>query len=225
MQTKPSYHLLTYQLHLFDIVSLSRGHDQECINERCGGQVVSVLAFYSDNPSSNPAEPYIFFCKFSVWKNDNKQKEAGVGPFLKIKNAFTNLIFRPLLELQLETAMNHHLSLAVLKFLVPLHLMYAMPVLLSMCLPHPATIIADVRLMNWLFSTWSQYSKYNWGKRSRPPLVLDQQPVMFLDRYAAGNVPRPADSTGPRYVVRNDSRSAARTDFRSAVSTSPRSVD
>ena len=137
--------------------------------------------------------------------------------------------------------MNHHLSLAVLKFLVPLHLMYAMPVLLSMCLPHPATIIADVRLMNWLFSTWSQYSKYNWGKRSRPPLVLDQQPalvldtrpvlfidqqpvlfidqqpVMFLDRYAAGNVPRPADSTGPRYVVRND--------FRSAASTSPRSVD
>ena len=25
-------------------------------NDRSGGQMVSVLAFYSDNPSSNPAE-------------------------------------------------------------------------------------------------------------------------------------------------------------------------
>ena len=30
---------------------------------RCGGQVVSVLAFYSDNPSSNPAEAYGLFFK------------------------------------------------------------------------------------------------------------------------------------------------------------------
>ena len=28
---------------------------------RGGGQVVSVLAYYSDNPSSNPAEVYIFW--------------------------------------------------------------------------------------------------------------------------------------------------------------------
>ena len=26
-----------------------------------GGQVFSMLAFYSDDPSSNPAEAYIFF--------------------------------------------------------------------------------------------------------------------------------------------------------------------
>ena len=31
-----------------------------------GGQVVSVLAFYSDDPSSNPAEAYSFFCKICV---------------------------------------------------------------------------------------------------------------------------------------------------------------
>ena len=31
-----------------------------------GGQVVSVLAFYSDNPSSNPSEGYSFICKFYV---------------------------------------------------------------------------------------------------------------------------------------------------------------
>ena len=44
---------------------------------RGGGQVVSVLAFYSDDPSSNPAEA----CEIVFEKNRNKQKEAGVGPF------------------------------------------------------------------------------------------------------------------------------------------------
>ena len=33
---------------------------------RGGGQVVSVLAFYSDDPSSNPADVYSFFCKICV---------------------------------------------------------------------------------------------------------------------------------------------------------------
>ena len=36
-----------------------------------GGQVVSVLVFYSDDPSSNPAEAYSFFCKICVWKEQN----------------------------------------------------------------------------------------------------------------------------------------------------------
>ena len=31
------------------------------IGGRAGGLVVSVLAFYSDDPSSNPAEAYSFF--------------------------------------------------------------------------------------------------------------------------------------------------------------------
>ena len=48
---------------------------------RGGGQVVSVLSFYSDDPSSNPAEAYIFTVKFVFEKNENKQKEAGVGAF------------------------------------------------------------------------------------------------------------------------------------------------
>ena len=47
------------------------------------GQVVSVLAFYSDDPSSNPAEA-ILIVKFVLDKNENKQKEAGVGQFKKI---------------------------------------------------------------------------------------------------------------------------------------------
>ena len=39
---------------------------------RGGGLVVSVLAFYSDDPSSIPAEVYNFFCKIVVEKNENK---------------------------------------------------------------------------------------------------------------------------------------------------------
>ena len=32
------------------------------MGRRGGGQVVSVLAYYSDNLSSNPAKVYNFFC-------------------------------------------------------------------------------------------------------------------------------------------------------------------
>ena len=39
---------------------------------RGGGQVVSVLALYSDDQSSNPAEAYIFSVKFVFEKNKNK---------------------------------------------------------------------------------------------------------------------------------------------------------
>ena len=35
---------------------------------RGGGQVVSVLAFYSNDPSSNPADASSFFCKNCIWK-------------------------------------------------------------------------------------------------------------------------------------------------------------
>ena len=48
-----------------------------------GGLVVSVLAFFSDDPSLIPAEVYKFFCKIVVEKTENKQKEAGIGPFFK----------------------------------------------------------------------------------------------------------------------------------------------
>ena len=46
-----------------------------------GGQVVSLLAFYSDDPSSNPAEGYFFSVKVVFEKNENKQKEDVFGPF------------------------------------------------------------------------------------------------------------------------------------------------
>ena len=45
--------------------------------------MASVLTFYSDDTSSDPAEVYSFSVKFVLEKNKNKQKEAGVGPFLK----------------------------------------------------------------------------------------------------------------------------------------------
>ena len=38
---------------------------------RGGGQVVSMLGFYSDNPSLNPSEAYSFFCQICVWKQQN----------------------------------------------------------------------------------------------------------------------------------------------------------
>ena len=51
-------------------------------------QVVSVLAFYSDDLSSNPAEAYSFFCNIVFEKNENKQKEAGVSPLFLKKYCF-----------------------------------------------------------------------------------------------------------------------------------------
>ena len=41
-----------------------------------GGQVVSVLAFYSDDPSSNPVEVYNFSVKLYL-KRTKKQKQPG----------------------------------------------------------------------------------------------------------------------------------------------------
>ena len=65
---------------------------QQCSNNfsskgySCGGQVVSVFSFYSDDQSLNPAEAYsLFSVKFVFEKNENKQREAGVGLF---KNKF-----------------------------------------------------------------------------------------------------------------------------------------
>ena len=50
---------------------------------RGGYQVISVLTFYSDDPSSNPAVIYSFYYVNCLKKDENKQKEAGNGPFLK----------------------------------------------------------------------------------------------------------------------------------------------
>ena len=40
-----------------------------------GGQVVSVLTFYSDNPSLNPADVCSFSVKFVFEKNESKRKK------------------------------------------------------------------------------------------------------------------------------------------------------
>ena len=47
-------------------------------------QVVSVLAFYSDDPCSNPAEVYSFSVIFLFEKSENKQK-SGRGRPIKEK--------------------------------------------------------------------------------------------------------------------------------------------
>ena len=70
---------------LFSSFSADSINKMLCLG-RGGGQVVSVLAFYSDDLSSNPAEVYNFSNKIVIEKNENKQNEAGVGPFKKNMN-------------------------------------------------------------------------------------------------------------------------------------------
>ena len=74
---------------------------------RGSGQVVSVLAFYSDDPSSNHAEAYGFFCNIVFEKNENKQKKRpGLAHFFK--DWLMN--FLPLIDfiiLQSQLLINH----------------------------------------------------------------------------------------------------------------------
>ena len=60
--------------------------------------MVSVLAFNSDDPSSNPAGVYNFSCINCCWKERNKQKEAGNGPFLKIYLRMPNEVVHEALD-------------------------------------------------------------------------------------------------------------------------------
>ena len=46
---------------------------------RDGGQVVSVLAFCSNNPSLNPAEGYTFFCKQLRLKTTKMNNRLGLA--------------------------------------------------------------------------------------------------------------------------------------------------
>ena len=45
--------------------------------------MVSVFAFYSDDPSSNPAEVNNFSVKLLLKRTKINKKEAGLGPFFK----------------------------------------------------------------------------------------------------------------------------------------------
>ena len=42
---------------------------------RGGGQVVSVLALYFDNPSANPAEAFSFFCSTVCEKKEKRGRD------------------------------------------------------------------------------------------------------------------------------------------------------
>ena len=53
-------------------------NDHNSIEGRGSGQVVSVLAFYSNNPSSNPAEVHRFSDNIVFENNKSKQKEAHI---------------------------------------------------------------------------------------------------------------------------------------------------
>ena len=49
---------------------------------RGGDEVVIVLAFYSDDPSTNLLKPTVFSAKYLFLNDERKQKEAGVGQLL-----------------------------------------------------------------------------------------------------------------------------------------------
>ena len=58
--------------NLFALVRSAFCFDDYILKQICGsirsGEVVNILAFYSDDPSSNPAKAHSFFCKLCVWK-------------------------------------------------------------------------------------------------------------------------------------------------------------
>ena len=49
----------------------------------CGGPVVSMLAFYFENPSLNPAEAYSLYCKILCFKRTKINKKRPVLAHLK----------------------------------------------------------------------------------------------------------------------------------------------
>ena len=51
--------------------------------------MVSVLASYSNNPSSNPTKAYSFYINILFEKNENRQKEAGLARLEKLSNLDT----------------------------------------------------------------------------------------------------------------------------------------
>ena len=81
------YQLLYYTMHFIKLLMAhysrvyTLGNSTWPWRGRGGGQVVSVLAYLSGNPRSNPAEVQSYFSKIVGKKNKYKQTEAGVCPF------------------------------------------------------------------------------------------------------------------------------------------------
>ena len=69
----------TYLPNINIIVTLKSKH----LGHGGGGRVLSVLVFYCNDPSQNPAQAYSFSVKHVLKKNENKQKKTGACPFLK----------------------------------------------------------------------------------------------------------------------------------------------
>ena len=72
--------------------------------------VVSVLAFYSNDPSSKPAEAYSFFCKICLKKNEIKQKEAGLAHFFEKNDPFVSNVDKNWGPLTVVNFANHSLD-------------------------------------------------------------------------------------------------------------------
>ena len=77
---------------------------------RGGGQVVSVLAFYSKDPSLYPAEAYSFFCNIVFEKNENKQKRGRGWPTFKKLLHLKIMTARPLYSLCIPLRTLHLVS-------------------------------------------------------------------------------------------------------------------
>ena len=69
--------------------------------------MVSVLAFYSNDPSANPAEVCSFCCNIVFEKNENKQKDTVEAQFLK---TFTTLLATGRLQSQVPIVNVEYLS-------------------------------------------------------------------------------------------------------------------
>ena len=71
---------------LYELKGISNSYSKSGQGSSCG-QV--VIPFYLIHPSSNPADVYSFNSIKLFEKNENKQKEAGVGSFFKKKSRLT----------------------------------------------------------------------------------------------------------------------------------------
>ena len=60
---------------------------------RGGGQVVSMLAFYSDDPSSNPTDVYNFSVKLLLKRTKINKKTPGLA-YLFINGRLFSIFFR-----------------------------------------------------------------------------------------------------------------------------------
>ena len=69
-------------MSLFETEKIFAPYQTIQLKGRGGGQAVSVLAFYSDDPSSDPAEVYNFSVKLLLKSTKINKKRPGLAHFL-----------------------------------------------------------------------------------------------------------------------------------------------